>query len=78
MLLDVYRTFQDWEDFRKKQDISRPTVDTLYGWTRPGERRDELLRDEVLSRDAGRWVFNFKRYTDHVAKRAASCHNAAA
>jgi hypothetical protein len=76
MLLDCWRTFQEWEAYRKTLGVSRPTQDTLYGWTRPGERRNELLRDGVLSRDAGRWLFNFARYNEHVAKKAASYRSA--
>jgi len=76
MLLDCWRTFQDWEDFRKKYDICRPTRDTLYGWTRPSQRRDELFRDQVLSRDDGRWLFNFANYGKHVGKKATSLSSA--
>jgi hypothetical protein len=72
MLLDCWRTFQDWEAIREDYGIRRPTKDTLYGWTRPGPRRAELLRDQVLSRDDGRWLFNFSNYNEHVAKKATS------
>ena len=72
MLLDYWLTFQHWEAIRKDYGIRRPTKDTLYGWTRPGQRRTELLRNQVLSRDDKRWLFNFTNYNEHVAKKATS------
>ena len=54
-------TFRQWAE----SDNSYPTLDTLYNWTRPGERRDRMIAAGVIRRINGRWLFNPVRWRQY-------------
>ncbi len=65
--LNIPVTFQDWVE----SGSSYPTRPVLYSWTRPSEKRDDMIAAGVILRVNGRWLFNPSKWIELCSRQAA-------